>query len=153
VPGPLNKPLLGAAFLCERILQERNDVVSAIRLVDTWTVERIPEFPGGVAGIKCWAMVMFKSGDARGRYTVSFQLRKPSGATMEFGTPQAIDLKGGEHGASLMIEILMPANEMGLFWIDVLLDGERVTSMPLKLRRTDAPGPQTSLSPAPTPGP
>jgi hypothetical protein len=148
---PLNKPLLGAAFLCERVLQERDDVVSAMRLVDTWTVESMPP-PGVVAGIRCWAFVMFKSGDARGRYNVSFEIRKPSGESKEFGTPQTIDLKGGEHGASLIIEIQMPANEMGLFWIDVLLDGERITSMPLKLRRTEAPERPTSLSPAPTPG-
>ena len=134
-----DKPLLGAAFLCERVLHERDGVLSAIRLVDTFTVQRpMSDLPTTVVPtIQCVALIMFKSGEARGRYEVTLRLRPPSAEPREIGR-HTIELKGDHQGASLTIELRIAVREFGLFWIDVLLDGGRVTSMPLRLRRREA---------------
>lgn len=141
------RPLLAAAFTCERILRETDGVLTAVRLVDTFTVRRPPKLPPNLAPIvQCWILIYFKSGDTRGRYAVSLVMRSPSGQLSPIGDPMPIDLKGGPQGVTLAIELTFGVKEMGLHWIDVLLDGERVTSMPITLQEGQAPEPRQSNS-------
>jgi hypothetical protein len=130
------KPLLTAALTCERLLHEKDEVVSAIRIVDTFVVPPPPPDvpPDSVAAVRLAILIAFKSGDASGQYSVSLVVRKPDGQS-EVLTEQAIDLRGGNHGVNLNIEFMFAVRDMGLYWIDVLLDGERVTSMPVTLKR------------------
>lgn len=129
----MTRPLLTAAFTCERVLHEVDGVLTAVRIVDSYTITGTPAAARTL--VRPWMVIIFKSGDARGTYAVSFAVRRASGQVSALGTPIPIELKGGAHGATLSIELVIEVEEDGVYWVDVLLDGERVTSMPLTLRR------------------
>jgi hypothetical protein len=126
------KPLLAAAFICERILREVDGVLTAVSIVDRFTVA-VQDPRQERLGVKAWILVTFKSGDVSGNYSVSFVMRFPTGENAPLGEPLPIELKGGSHGTSLVIDATLEVRVEGLYWIDVLLDGERVTSMPLTI--------------------
>jgi hypothetical protein len=127
------QPLLSAAFTCERILHEVDGVLTAVRIVDTFTISDPDSSPKSL--LKAWILVGFRSGEAEGTYTVSFTIRPPSGQSSPLGPAAPIELKGGAHGATLIIELAIDVRDMGVYWIDVLLDTAVVTSIPITLRR------------------
>jgi hypothetical protein len=97
-------PFLTAAAICERVLQERDGVLSAIRIVDRITLtaagevpEHLPEFPPHNLTV----LVSFKSGNARGRHTVSFRVEKPSGEEGPALGEFPVLFEGGERGVNL----------------------------------------------------
>ena len=131
---PNTKPLVSVACMCEKILTEKDGVLSAIRLVDTFFVERpIQPLPENVkAGIQMSALVSLKSGDVTGEQEIKITLRKPSGETKEIGSWKVV-LNGGEHGANFMMNMMMSGTEFGLLWLDVIWQGEVLTSIPIKV--------------------
>jgi hypothetical protein len=52
---------------------------------------------------------------------------KPLGDSIPF------ELTGGTSSVSIVVETIMNLGTEGVYWIDVLLDGERVTSMPITI--------------------
>jgi len=75
-------PYLELAVLCERVLEERDGVLSLVRLVDRLEVT-VPG-PAGAAGpaalapVQLFAVVGFKSGQARGRHQLRLTLERPA---------------------------------------------------------------------------
>lgn len=64
------KPLLAAAVTCERVLREVDGVLTPVRLVDTFTIAA-PEDVQQLAANMC-ILVIFRSGEAAGSYSVSW---------------------------------------------------------------------------------
>jgi hypothetical protein len=130
---PNTKPLVAIATLCEQILEDKDGVVSAIRVVDTYYVEPPKDLPAGkVAGIELKLLLSLKSGDLTGAHEVRLVLRTPAGKSIEFHRQQVV-FKGGEHGVNLKIRFAMPAKDFGLYWFDVMFGDDVLTSIPLKL--------------------
>jgi hypothetical protein len=48
---PNTKPLVAVATLCEQILEEKDGVVSVIRVVDTYHVEPPKDLPAGKVAV------------------------------------------------------------------------------------------------------
>jgi len=130
-------PFLGAAFLCERVLFEKDEVLSVIRIVDRINIqvggvgavpERMPPVP-----VNLMALVVLKNGRASGNFELELVPRAPSGLKMP--APRiSFFLEGGEdRGVNVPIPISFLAQEQGLYWIDVLLSGERISRIPLRL--------------------
>src|SRR5260221_5800137 len=105
------KPFVAAALICEKLLEEvtaipgGGNVVSAIRIVDVYVVPelKLPEGvsigPDVIPAIEINGLIMLKSGDLTGNYTVGLNLRTPLGETKslapEGGWP--VVLQGDEH--------------------------------------------------------
>lgn len=78
-------PYITAALICEKVLQEKDETVSIIRLIDRVTLtvpassspESLPPIPLNLS-----AFISFKSGNARGSYTVKWRTEAPSGLKM-----------------------------------------------------------------------
>jgi Family of unknown function (DUF6941) len=126
-------PFLAAALLCEQVLGEQSGVLSAIRIVDQVLVTAsgtdVPQqMP--VAGIAMKGLVMLKSGEARGRFVVTLRVESPAGVRQEVGQ-LSVQLQGGANGANLVMDLNLQVSMPGLHWIDVLLDGNLITRMPL----------------------
>src|SRR5260370_4447923 len=126
-----NRPLLASAFICERVLQEKDEVLSAIRMVDKFFVTIPKNLPSDmnpsvlltiILGFKKAALNDTKKHRARLRLqTPSGQPRplSPSPSKMDFAFPE-----GQPASANLIVTINLGVKEFGLFWIDVLLDDE-----------------------------
>jgi hypothetical protein len=128
------KPLLAAAVFCDKVLEGMGDgAMSAIRIVDTVTVsiphdhdpeERVP--------IRLNALIAFRSGDVKGERTLRLRMRMPTGkrkVVME----KSMTFLGGESGTNVRVTVELKIKTEGLYWIDVLVDRARFTSMPLRI--------------------
>jgi hypothetical protein len=144
--APRARPLLAAAVLCERILTEKDNVHSVIRIVDTFTVVEVPKDSAEAKkpGVVVHAFIAFKSGAARGKYDVQLVLHRPSGEPDPLGEPNPMVLEGGVHGSTLQVTLHLGVTELGDYSIDVMVDGEVMTRMPFRLQL--APAAPTSPS-------
>ncbi len=75
-------PYLVAALLCEKVLQEKDETISVIRMIDriTLTVNALssPEtIPSTIINLS--ALISLKSGSARGKGIVLLRVETPSG--------------------------------------------------------------------------
>jgi hypothetical protein len=131
-------PYLTAACLCERVLEEKDGVLSAIRIVDRIMLQGVA--PPGVemppmppVPIMLVALVTLKNGSARGSRRLSLQPIAPSGFKLP-GPSVPLLLEGDDdRGVNVRLVIQFQAQEEGLYWFDVLLDDELLTRMPLRV--------------------
>lgn len=140
--GKRHLPHLACALLCENVLQE-GSVATLVRVIDTWHVEgNAPSLPPGV--VQAHLYVAFKSGRARGKYALRLVLNDPDGGQKELPLNEEakrLDFKGGDAGCAVNVISRLGVSRPGVYWIDVMIEGELVTRVPMKIvyRRTDAP--------------
>ncbi len=147
------KPLVQAACICEKVLVEADNVPSLIRVVDTYTLPLAPEEARSLGGdvpygVNLTVFVSLKSGEVVGNFAVGLRLIGPD--DMEQPVRQwPVELRGGEHGANLKIMFALQKPKLGLYWFDVLWDGEVLTRIPFRLTSASTTEP-TELEGAPT---
>jgi len=77
-----NGPYLIAAVICEKVLQEKDETVSLIRIIDRVTLT-VPAslFPETLPplNLNLNAFISLKSGSAKGRHTIKWRVETPSG--------------------------------------------------------------------------
>jgi hypothetical protein len=138
------KPHVAVACVCEKVLIEPDNVVSVIRIVDTFYLQ-IPEgfsaVPSRPLGVALTAFVSVKAGDVTGQHEIGLVLRQPNGKK---GDPKKwpIVMNQPEEGANLKIDFILTGNdgappELGLYWFDVLWGEEVLSSIPFKLMRAE----------------
>ncbi len=124
-------PFIQAALICEKVLQEQDGAMSAIRIID-----RI-FFVAGEDGqplnprTPIMFLICLKSGEARANLPVEVRLEKPSGEQSQILQAHML-FEGEERGGNIVINAMFEADQQGLYWFDVLLDGTRITRMPLR---------------------
>lgn len=147
----LDGPYVQAALFCEKVLQERDGVLSAIRIVDRMFInvsgidapEKLSDLPPQMTTLNIVGLVALKSGFARGSHTVVVQGRTPS----QHAIPPVsfpVLLEGEDRGANVVFQMGIQAREDGLYWFDVLVNDRLMTRMPLRIvyQRTNiGPGP------------
>ena len=140
------RPLVAAAFLCDRVLTEQGGAQSYIRVVDVLKARTSdPEKPVrfGDNGT-LWLVISLKSGDAKGKYGLRLQLTGP-GTRRDLAEEMPFVMNGDEHGAIFNVQAVMDIAQSGLYWIDVIVDGGVVTRVPFTVRLERVPE-QQSLS-------
>ena len=136
-----SKPLVQVATLCENVLTESDRVTSIIRLVDTVYLTAPEVVPEGVEPVvQLKAFISLKSGDVTGEYDVDVVLRSPSGKKAPLPQKWHVSLLGNESGAHATLNFQMPVREWGLYWYDVVWEGEVLTSIPFRLVEGGKPG-------------
>lgn len=136
-------PYVVAAVLCERVLEEKDGVLTAVRIVDRTTIAA-PE--GAELVVALTALISLKPGKAVGRYTIGLRPEAPSGMQLP-ALAAPINFEGGEgdRGVNLVLPLQMQAEE-GLYWFDVLWIDDRastetvLTRMPLRVVWQPMPG-------------
>jgi hypothetical protein len=126
------KPLLSMAVFCEKVLREGDGVISIIRVVDRFMVRgATPQIGNQV--LRFQTVIIFKSGDLRGKYIIRIKPTSPTGIElpgMEFPTFFEGD---SDRGAAIVADTNFAIDEEGLFWFDIYLETELVTRMPLRV--------------------
>lgn len=129
-------PYLAMAVICERVLEEKDGVLSAIRMVDRIMVnppsgqEPPASMPAVMLDVRL--VISLKSGRARGRSTVTVRPEKPSGMRLpEIRFP--VLLEGEERGANLLVGLNLQLDEEGLYWFDVLFEDDLLSRIPLRV--------------------
>jgi hypothetical protein len=113
-------PYLSMAYFCEKVLREADGVISTIRIVDRFTVQgTADEMPATI--IAFTIVIVFKSGDFRGRSEIELRPESPSGKQLP-AIKFPVNFEGeGDRGTGIGIMMQFKAEEEGLFWFDVLL--------------------------------
>lgn len=128
-------PYIAAAFFCERLLEERSGVLSAVRIIDRIMAQAVgPEPPEQMppTQLAITALIALKSGAARGRFKMVFTPEDPSGRKLD-SHEFSVQLEGEERGVNHVINLNFIADIEGLYWFDVRLDDRLLTRMPLKV--------------------
>lgn len=128
-------PFLQMAVFCEKALQEKDGVMSAIRIVDRFTLTVSSEAsPGSIPtmNLAINLIIAFKSGDIRGKMELKVRPVSPSGKEMPSFTGPLF-FEGGDHGSSIIIQYGLSAKEEGIYWFDIILNNKFVTKIPLRI--------------------
>lgn len=128
-------PYLVAALLCERVLQEKDETISVIRMVDRIVVtvnalgspETIPPTP-----VNLNALISLKSGSARGRGTVKWRVETPSGLKLPDQLLPVL-FEGDDRGVNLIVALNLVIDQEGVYWFHVLLEEKLLTRIPLRI--------------------
>lgn len=147
--GNTEKPYLAIAALCEHALEETDNVLSGIRFVDSVVISGVgaespTQFPPLILTV--WAIIAFKAGPARGKRTIRLVVNDARGGRKEIIQPQIATFDGGEKGVNIRAQLRVMAMEEGLHWIDVLVDDEVITRMPLRVTYEQAPSLEAETS-------
>jgi len=141
-------PYLAAALFCERVIEEKDGVLSIVRVIDRIihsasgadTPEVMPPLSYGLTALIC-----LKSGKASGAVQVRVDMESPSGL-VKSGPSMTALMEGGEgdRGQNLIMKMQMMFEEPGLYWFNVRVEDKIVTRMPLRVvyMRTGGPSPQ-----------
>jgi hypothetical protein len=145
-------PYLAAAFFCERILREIDDTLTAVRIVDSFTVTGV-DIPGGIVfqPILIQCLISLKSnvggrhklviraiGDSKGSDTPTLPYLDTV-ADVLFGE----GLTGSLTTIQLNFVAPLQIGQPRTFWFDVLLDEQLLTRMPLRATYIVATNPET----------
>lgn len=127
-------PFIGAALLCERVLEEKDGVLSAIRIVDRWIVPRpfAQNDEQITALLRPVMVVVLKAGEATGSHTISVNMSSPNGNEDE-GIAYPFELEGEDRGVNLVVPTLLEIQQEGLYWFNVRIDGVLETRIPLRV--------------------
>jgi hypothetical protein len=130
-------PYLNAALLCEKVLQEKDGVLSVVRVVDRVTLTAVsaetpaPEMipPSTLA---FYLLIVLKSGMYKGSAEVKLEINSPSGQRIGFSAVDAF-FEGDDRGINLVSPVQFPVSEDGLYWIDVTCLNVLLTRIPLRV--------------------
>jgi len=141
------RPYLSAAFLCEKVLQEKDEVLTAVRIVDTFYVSIPKNVPADAApAIQITALLAFKKatpGTGGEKHQALLRLRSPSGQVRELTTFDVIFKPEELSGWNAVINMGFGVKEFGQFFLDVLIDGEFTTCIRFRLLEKQEPTPTT----------
>jgi len=127
----LYRPLLQIATFCQTALLETSGVLSIIRCIDRYTVQSAtPEMPSTTVDLTL--VVVFKSGFMRGKAMIGIRGFTPTQKALA-PVEMPVLLEGDDRGPGLVIPMALTFDEEGLYWFDILADGELVTRVPLRL--------------------
>jgi len=141
-------PYLSCAFFCDRVLQEHDQVLSAIRIVDRWTVNGAADtMPTTV--LQTTLVIAMKSGIYRGNAQLSVTPITPSDSRLPAAVFPVLFEADDERGVGVVLPMGFPAQEPGLYWFEVslALQGMRpqvITAIPMRvayLQMVSAPRP------------
>ena len=129
-------PYVQVAAFSERVLDEKDGVKSLIRIIDRVTRHwRGPGTPPEEMEPFDYEVVFtatLKSGRARGMHRVRLSLENPAG---ELRNVVNIDvhLEGEERGTTLVLQMVMPISQEGLYWMHMYVDDQEITRTPLRV--------------------
>lgn len=128
-----NGPYLTAAFLCERILEEKDGVKSAIRIHDkviqAASGTKVPDMMPRIAAAPT-LFLNLKNGHARGKHVIKVVLMKPDNTAAPEQTI-SVNLVGADNnGAELVARLQVMLDQEGVYWFDIYYDDLRLTKIP-----------------------
>jgi hypothetical protein len=135
----MHVPLLSANLLiCEKTLDEKDDVISVIRMVDVFYLridEAEPPEKQGVA-FRIFIQIKFDPQDTT-EHAVELKIMRPDGEVQQIGASAKITagstIPGLPGGANLIAPIVVLARQWGLHFVILEVDGSELRRIPFTL--------------------
>jgi hypothetical protein len=134
------RPFVAVACFCDSVVEDKTGAMSAIRIIDTYNIPQLPagaQLPDGLKGVVVLnGLIVLKSGDVQGTGTLRLIMHRTNGEQVQLGPAEGwpMVLNGGEHGATLRIQMPLGVKNFGLLWFDVVWNDEVLTRIPLRLK-------------------
>jgi hypothetical protein len=141
--APPSGPYLQAAFLCERVLTERDGVNSYIRVVDRVisappvSADDAADMPPVVVNLVL--AIALKSGEARGSHNVRIALEEPSGLTIGEQIWPVLLEGDADRGINLHVNFAFQAETPGIYWFVIRFGDDKVVLTRVPVRVVYAP--------------
>jgi hypothetical protein len=130
-------PYLTAAFLCERIIEEKDGVKSFVRVVNRIVSSaRGPEVPERMPPIpvRLSLYLSMRTGNKSGKHEIRISFLRPDNTAAGPQLVQSVNLEPPEsRGIDLAINLNLMLDQEGVYWFDVFFDGLRMTRIPLSV--------------------
>ena len=137
-------PVVGLACLCEKVLTEKDGVITLVRLVDQFTAVVPPNLPEGFKPHISMTLVLnLRAAGLTGKHDVRIVMHGPTKAA----DPQdfVVEFPPGDLSAvNLLLTVGIGIEKFGNCRLDVLFDGEPLTTVPFRLIEAQA---QTDAAP------
>lgn len=150
-----NLPYVTAALICEKVLQEKDGTLSAMRIVDRVQVKLLEIKPGvqGIAEAKdvtaeqkfaaqipLAALVCLKAGQAKTKFSITIDGVSPTQKTSRLFEIQVDFSETREEGGqNVVLNLLLATQEVGVHWFDVRADGQLLSRIPLVIETQYVP--------------
>jgi hypothetical protein len=129
-------PFVSVVAFCERVLEEKDGTISAIRIIDQFNFQgQGPDAPDAIpeGGLPVTLLVALKAGKARGGQRVQIFLERPDGTTLD-GPEISVNFSPGESGGvNLILPMALPIVSAGLYWANVHVNGRLMSRAPMNV--------------------
>jgi hypothetical protein len=128
-------PYLTLAVLCERVLQEKDDAISLIRLIDRFVIALPALTADGTfesPALISFSIVVGLRSESAGEHEIVITLKNPDGTTLGSGTGTVV-LQGGGHGANLATKLDVAIARPGAYWFEVGVAERVLSRVPLQV--------------------
>ncbi len=129
------EPHLAAALFCEKVLEDKDGVLSAVRIVDKIIMQSVaavpPEAPKPVVALT--ALIVFRAIGLKGKRRIRVTGEDPTGTRLmnEITVPGVF--KGPRSNFNLRANMVIPVDREGIYWFTVYLENRIVARMPLEV--------------------
>ncbi len=129
-------PYINAALLCESLLEEKNGLKSAVRIIDRITrnvaakdaPDQMPPTP-----VALTLFLRLKRGRSTVKHQLDITLIKPNGERAT-GSRMSVNLEGDEDGGTdIIAKLQLVVEQEGLHWFEVVCDQFVMTRVPLRV--------------------
>lgn len=130
-------PYVKGAFLCEQVIEGKDDALSFLRVVDkvirTATGQETPADMQPFR-FRLKLVVMLVAGDTQGRHDVRVDMREPSGLSKP-GPTVSVNFQHSTSGHNLILDLGLQLDKEGPYWFEVYFNSqsEPLTSTPLQV--------------------
>lgn len=132
-------PYLTAAIFCERVIEEKDKILTLVRIMDAVQITLAPGAPADFPNDKDRIPVLFdslialKAGKSSGDHTVRIDMISPSGKRSE-SEKRTLTLPSEENGAAnLITHHTISIMQGGLFYFEVFVDDTLATRIPFRI--------------------
>jgi len=138
------RPFLTAALLCERVLQEKDGTLTAVRIVDKmgYSLQGLPEGLNLKPSLPVACLISLKSGPVSGTHKIKLFVERPNGERKEVFT-RDFEFLGNELGQNIIMNLVIGAEQEGVHWFELAFDEEVLTRFPFtieRLQEEESPG-------------
>jgi hypothetical protein len=137
--------LSATALVCERVLLETDQVASAIRIVDVFTVAIAPDLPPDAAPlIQTYVLAVMKSVPGHtGEHAMRLRLINTVGESSTLIEDQAkFEAKPGQeelpHSISIVAQLNLSVKRFGTCYVCIDIDGEEIARTPFTVVQKQA---------------
>lgn len=128
-------PFVRMATVCERVIEEKDNVWTIVRIIDRLTRHAVgAAAPGEMEPFEVAATlaIHLDGGGARGSHEMSIRLEAPSGLSQPLLT-MTVTFESEDRGVRFILPGRFTVNSAGLYWFHVLFNGQLLTKVPLRI--------------------
>lgn len=131
--GPI-EPYLKLGTICERVLEEKDGVLSLIRIVDKFTVTITGKEPPDQLprGSKMLTIVMSWVGGL-GSHEAAFNIISPAGEIQQSPRSWSFTLDAINQGHNIVVTLPVSIAKEGVYWIEFILNEQVKTRIPFQI--------------------